>query len=88
MIIDVALLVDNGSSCLLHELERACQVIFGEHCAVKAKTHILKLGRVFCDNRPYSMGYLSREYMKKNGSIMAEARYSLFYMATSPYDSG
>lgn len=88
VMIDRCSIVDNGSSCLLYKLERVLQVGFDEQCAVEVKTHILKLGRVLCDDGLYSMIDLIREHKKKNGLHIAEARHTRFHMPTSAYVSG
>lgn len=62
------------SSCSLDDRERARQICFGDHCVVKVKNHILKLGRVLRDDGLYSMIGLVRERLKSKGLCMAEAR--------------
>lgn len=73
--IDGCSLVDSGSSSLLNKLKWALPVAFKEHCAVKVKTYILKLGRVLGDDGPYLMIDLIREHMKNDGLCNEEARH-------------
>lgn len=86
--IDGCSVVDRSSSCFFCALEGVRRVLFGEHCTVKVKFHIPKLGKVPRDNGLYSMIDLISEYTESNGLRKAKARHSRFQMPASAYVSG
>lgn len=66
MIIVRCLLVDSCSSCSLCEIERAHQVVFGDHYEVKVTALIHKFARILGEDSLYLMIDLMREHMKEH----------------------
>lgn len=79
--------VYSGSSCSLYKVERARQVVFSEHYAVKVKNQILKLERVLGDDSLNSMIDLIKERIIRNEFCKAEARDSRFQKPSSVHIS-